>query len=193
MINLPSSEIAIFPISFSRDEGQKPDDGSKELTESFKDGRILSEENVSSIIAALTDYKCFIVSSNIDSYYKSASSKDYEYSAHFIMDGRYFSIKSKTLGTMISSGTLTDLWVSIQLNYHDAEFEYLYAYDDNLSGEGFQMKQVNFYTSNPSSSGEDYTYELKLLETHNNKLRMPISSLYQFNTSRIENINGGTV
>lgn len=138
----------------------------KALKDSYANGRILSEGNMSNLISALTDMKNFVI--------------DYtDGNIEFVIKGHYFK-------ATLPSTLQTRCYVGVNFKDDDNVYEILDAYDD-LSIDNDVLKNVDF-SSEALAEGQ-YDVVLHLLESS----EVPIDSHVKFTSRSIENIDGGTV
>lgn len=209
-MNINSSHIRIFPISFDRSKGTNtwirnstpaPDDASAELRDyldknsyiiealpsingindyydpatalkdSYANGRILSEGNISKLISALTDDQKFVIS------YTGGV-------IEFVIRGHYFE-------ATLPSNLQNTCYVGVNFKDDSKVYETLDAYDTADGSTSDVLKNVDFSSDALyEGTGEGkYDVVLPLLE----KGEMPIGSQFKFTSRSIENINGGTV
>lgn len=168
---------------------------------SYSNGRILSEKNISALINALTTEHNFVVSADISSNVCK--------SIEFIIKGRYFALNFDPNDTDFSTKAYDqNLWVGVKfidtnsIETEIDEFETLYAYDNsvNIAASGAaaeyidKLMQVDFFIDEEPGSWSNYSEHLHLLEKlSDGTLRVPIASKFRFDDTAVSHINGGTV
>ena len=171
------------------------------LSNSYSNGRSLSEKNISSLINALTTEHNFVVGADISIDNKCNS-------IEFIIKGRYFALNFDSGDSNFSTEVYNkDLWVGVKFRDTNSietdidEFETLYAYDNsvNIAESGAapnyidKLEQVDFFTEEPAS-WSNYSEHLQLLEKlADGSVRVPIASKFRFDDTAVSHINGGTV
>lgn len=164
MSYLPSSQISIFPTSIDRSSDNY-----------FYNGRVLSENNIATLISAVVDNDSFVIS------YDSSTRE----------------IKFMLAGHLVIATLSKDLINNSPLYAH-AKVErvvtdkgvILHAFTkiagvDSTTDRTFEG--ISF-TNNSIESG--YEYNLQLLDAQGN---VPTEKYYKLESSSIRNINGGTV
>ena len=217
-ININSSDIRIFPISFDRSKGSKyliwarnatqPSENASdqlknylsnnqyiigslpsidginayydqslsgtELQQSYYNGRILSEGNISKLISALTDTEKFVIEYNAGA-------------IEFVIRGHYFkAILPEALRTTCYIGVnfKDDYEVYETLDAYDTAIELSDVLSDVLINVDFSEDEL----IDRSKEG-DYDVVLHLLENG----KVPTDSYFKFTSRSISKINGGTV
>lgn len=155
-----TDKIAIFPLTIDRPEGYN--------------GRVLTEQNISTILSKLTCDEAFVLSDLISS----------PPTLEFIIKGHYFKLTDSEL---LNKG---QLYVGVNFENKGQDFEQLKGRDEIVDSIS-KFKDVDFSTE--ALSSDDYDYVLPLLETINDNIQVPISSKYRFNGDVIRSISGGTV
>lgn len=185
--------------------------------ETYANGRILSEKNISRLISALTDddHKNFVVHADIP---KDGANTDKICNyIEFIIKGRYFSLdltnnKDTSGNSLIPNNSA--LWVGVKFKNqyiindpnNTDEYEQLFAYDrsddantpTNPADDYDLLAEVDFFDTAPNQENKwkssDYSEYLQLLEKlADGTLRVPTASQFKFTSRSIKNINGGTV
>lgn len=179
--------------------------------ETYANGRILSEKNISRLIRSLTDKEKFVVHADIP----NNTTCNY---IEFVINGHYFSVDlldNTDIGQVGTSKYYKDgLWVAVKfkdsykINDPDNtdEYEQLFAYDkaddantpDDSEDDYDVLAEVDFFNTAPNQTdgwnSTDYSEHLQLLEKlDDDTLRVPTASQFKFTSRSIKNINGGTV
>lgn len=152
-------------------------------SETFYNGRALSEYNIARLIDALSDpdKSCYVTDATFNGAHTECSS------ITFVIHGRIFKVDFEDSDANLGKD---DLWVSIKFDesYNLDAYDYL---ETSGGAEAYKLNGVSFSSDEPS---ESYSAKLKLLEKlSDNKLQVPIESRYRFKGNQIAMINGGTV
>lgn len=177
--------------------------------DSYTNGRILSEKNITRLISALTDddHKNFVVHADIP--------EDGEICKYieFVIRGHYFAVdlfQNTEIGHNLGDNYYAnELWVGVKFKdqyiINDPanidEYEQLFAYDKADDADEYDvLAEVDFFFKAPDQGdtesdwrSTDYSEHLQLLELVGGNLRVPTASQFKFTSRSIENINGGTV
>ena len=180
--------------------------------ESYANGRVLSEKNITRLISALTDddHKNFVVHADIPTTGSDAN-KICNY-IEFVIRGHYFVVDlfqnteiGHNPGEAGYNRYTNGLWVGVKFRdtyiINDSanldEYEQLFAYD-NSEDDYDVLAEVDFFDTAPNQGNgwksSSYNEHLQLLEKlPDGTIRVPTESQFKFTSRSIKNINGGTI